>query len=290
MTELLWLNGRFLDVSRAGVSPFDRGFLYGDGCFETMRAEHGVPLFVTDHLERLEAALAGLRIPIDRSIDWERLIRELLGANGLLEKTATVKIIATRGGTPGLGLPAPVNPTLCVTAREYSAPPPHLYHEGWRLHIFTDGFAPPLAEKKTLNYLYYLTARQAALDSGCHEAVILDAQGRVTETSAGSLLIRTAGRWWTPESPWQLPGTTIRQAAQILLSRGETVERRPSTVQGLLSADTVWVLNSMVLVMPVREAAGRPFPDPAPREAAELREELISRGTIRRREPPHCRT
>jgi len=128
---------------------------------------------------------------------------------------------------------------------------------------------------KSLNYLYYLTARQAALDVGCDMAVIVDQSGLVTETCTGSLIARTDGRWWTPESRFQLPGTTIRSLSAILENARFKVKPRPARSEDFHSADTVWTLNSLIGIMPVAQIDEQRVPNPAQAEAAHSRDRLF---------------
>jgi branched-chain amino acid aminotransferase len=274
---MIYLNGRFVPLEEARISPLDRGFQYGDGVFETLRAQSGRILFLAEHLQRLSQSLAELKLDLRFALDWQTILEELLSRNALTDKVAAVKIIITRGVAAPLGLPRTTAPTLLVQARSYDAPSAEQYRCGWRLHLFRQGFAPPLATHKSLNYLFYLVARQAALDAGADEAVLLDAHGRVTETAAGSLLVRTDGQWWTPHSPHQLPGITLQQVAQILRARDQGVPGRAAGEEELSSAQTIWVLNSLLGIMPVARLDDRPMPEAAAAEAAELRKALFER-------------
>ncbi|MBI4798112.1 MAG: aminotransferase class IV [Desulfarculus sp.] len=169
---VLWLNGAFTPLGQAAVSPLDRGLLYGDGLFETLRAQEGRALFLDEHLARLRASARFLNIPLAGEPAWPAVMAELLARNGLHQGLARVKIVLTRGAEAALGLPAATQPTLMVTAQAYTPPTPQAYGAGWRLHTFTQGAAPALAGHKTLNYLYYLWARQAAGQAGADAATI----------------------------------------------------------------------------------------------------------------------
>lgn len=277
--RVLWLNGRFANEGEALISPLDRGFLYGDGVFETMRVEKGFVLYLEDHLERLQRSLASLRIALASPPDWETVFEELLRRNGLAEsQTAAAKIVVTRGVIPGLGLPSQERPTICVTVQPYAPPSAAAYEKGWSVRVFREGFSPPTARHKSLNYLYFLMARQAALDEGADEALIADPEGRIVEAAAGSLLVRAGGRWFRPAGRFQLPGTTIGQAVKLLQEAGYEVEEQSFTVEELLSAQTVWVLNSLMGVIPVSQVNGLPMPEPAAEEASRLRTALFQRG------------
>lgn len=279
MEEIVWLNGEFLPLRCAFISPYDRGFLYGDGVFETMRAERGTVLCLHEHLSRLERSLMELRIAADLPDKWEALIERILEKNRLAKTVAVVKIIVTRGVIAGPGLPPSSRPTVCITAHKYIQPSPLSYERGWHLFVHKEGFSPPLAEHKSLNYLYFLRARQAAIERGADEAVVLDPGGYVSEASAGSLLARTDGKWWRPLSPYQLPGVTVGLAVKLLAGLGEEVEVRRTRVEDLTKAQTVWVLNSLILVMPVSAIDGLSVPEPCPDEASKLRELLIDAGS-----------
>ena len=308
LSERVFLNGRIVPLHEARMSPLDRGFLYGDGIFTTMRAENGQVLYLHEHLNRLRQSLLELRLNPDLAlhdhtvplpetheksslspllqeggwgdflVDWKDILEDLLYQNSLAEEIAAVKIIITRGISAQLGLPTPEHATVFIHARRYDPPAPGTYRKGWQLHVFRDGFAPSLARYKSLNYLYYLTARQAALDAGADEAVVLDNQGKVTETAAGSLLLRTAGQWWTPVSPCQLSGITLAQVIQLLEETGQTVAKRSADAEELFSAETIWVLNSLLGIMPLSGLEGAPIAEPASEEAGRLRELLFTRG------------
>jgi len=275
-----YLNGHILPLGEARISPLDRGHQYGDGVFTTLRAESGRPLYLSDHLARLAHSLTELRIRAEalHSIDWPDILGELLRCNGLQAGLAAVKICVSRGSAATLGLPQAARPTVFIQARPYEPPGIDDYSRGWRLHVYRQGFAPPLARHKSLNYLYYLVARQAAVDAGADEAVILDSGGCATETAAGSLLARTDGRWWTSQSPYQLPGITLDQVRRLLKERGQPVDSRTAPAEDLVGAQTVWVLNSLLGIMPVRSVDHREIPILAAGDAELLRTKLFARG------------
>lgn len=275
--QIVWLNGSFIPLDQAAISPLDRGFLYGDGVFETMRAQSGTILYLDDHLERLNRSLGHLKIPAELTLDWHKTLGELISRNGLSTTVSVVKIVVSRGVAPGPGLPAEAAPTVFLSALEYHAPSEAAYRRGWNLEVFREGFSPPLAAHKTLNYLYFCMARQSALDSGANEALILDPAGQVTETSAGSIIAQTAGKWWTPASSYSLSGITLHQVSRLMQEAGKPVEFRQAGLKDILSAETLWILNSLMLVMPVSRVEGRPVPDCRSDEASRLRKKLMER-------------
>ena len=165
-----------------------------------------------------------------------------------------------------------------MIAEEYIPPDASVYRKGWKLCVVKEGFAPPLSCHKTLNYLYFLQTRQAAIDAGADEAVVLDPQGNVSEAAAGSLLIRIHGQWRIPRSSFQLSGITVRHVSRMLREAGSLVESRVTPFKEIYSAKTVWLLNSLMGIMPVYAIDGLSLPEPRADEAAELREKLFSMG------------
>jgi branched-chain amino acid aminotransferase/para-aminobenzoate synthetase component 1 len=260
---VVWLRGGFQPLAEARISPLDRGLLFGDGVFTTLRAYSGRPLHLAPHLQRLAASAQALRLTWPVGLDWAAAVAKLLDLNGLAgpETVARVKLLLTRGQAPALGLPAADRPTLLMLAEPYTPPSPEAYAAGIRLRFFREGHAPPLAGHKTINYLYYLLARQAALEAGGDEAVILGPSGEVCETAMGSLLVHDGRSWWTPaSSPWLLPGVTLGLVRAELAALGQPVDQRPARPEDLAAAETVWVLGSLLGVMPVSEMEGIALP------------------------------
>lgn len=276
--EIVYLNGDFLPLAEARISPVDRGFLYGDGLFETLRADGGRVFYLAAHLERLRSSLAVLRMPSTLPLPGAAVLEELLAHNDLVGATAAVKVVVTRGAAGALGLPPPERPTVCALARRYQPPSAVLYKRGWRLHVSGQRLGSPLACHKSLNYLVYQLARQEAVDAGADEAVLLDCRERLAEAAAGSLLVRTRGQWWTPASPCQLPGITVRQTVRLLAAEGVPVGERSAGVEDLAAAETVWVLNSLMGIMPAYEVGRQRLPDPRSGEAERLRLRLFAHG------------
>ena len=252
----VWLNDELVSADEAQVSVNDRGFLYGDGLFETLRAEAGRPHFLEEHLTRLKASAQAFRIPFPQGVDWHDRLQHLLTVNALLDRLAAVKILLTRGEAPGLGLTADSRPTLVIYARPYDPPGPEEYATGWPVAIFPEGRSTFVGRYKSLNYLFYLAARQYALDRGAKEAIILESDGLVSEGAATSIIFARKGRYFTPQANSALPGVTLAVLARALKRRGTELESRPTTPAELREAEGLWLANSLMGVMPVASVDG----------------------------------
>lgn len=259
-TEFVWLNEKLVSLSQARVSVNDRGFLYGDGFFETLRAADGRPQFLKEHLARLRASGRAFRIPFPESFPWEERLGQLLTANGLARGLARVKILLSRGPATGLGLPGEASPTLVIWVQPYTPPSLEEYARGWSLATFPERRTTYIGRHKSLNYLFYLAARQYALDQGAKEALILEADGLVSEGAATSLAYAKNGVFYTPQAPSALPGVTIEVLGRGLARRGLALKHLPTTPAQLAQADGLWLTNSLMGVMPVSSLDGKPVP------------------------------
>jgi branched-chain amino acid aminotransferase len=258
--EFVWLNDNLVPLAQARVSVNDRGFLYGDGLFETLRAEAGRVLFLPEHLERLESSARVFNLPFPGSVPWPERLAALLAANGLSLSPARIKILLSRGEAEGLGLPPGPRPTLIIWAQPYTPPSPAEYAAGWPVAVFPEGRSTFLGRHKSLNYLFYLAARQYALDRGAKEALILEVNGLVSEGAATSLVYLYQGRYCTPASGSALPGVTLAALNRGLAVRGLTLETRHTTLSQLQEAQGLWLANSLMGLMPVSAIDGRPVP------------------------------
>ncbi len=118
MEEIVYLNGQLIPRSQAKISPFNHGFLYGYGLFETMRAYSGHIFRLEAHLARLRRAAAFLGLGLDHLPDLSRAVHDTMDANHL----SNARIRLTLSGGPGEPVPdmmACLEPTLLITARNY---------------------------------------------------------------------------------------------------------------------------------------------------------------------------
>ncbi len=270
-SALVWINDELSPLSQARVSVDDRGFLYGDGFFETLRAEDGRVLFLHEHLERLRASAQAFRINFPDQVPWEDRLARLLVANGLSQGIAAVKILLSRGEAAGLGLPTAPAPTLVIWARPYQPPAPEEYQAGWPVVVFPARRTTFIGGHKSLNYLFYLAARQYALDQGAKEALILEADGIVSEGAAASLIVALNDRFFAPESPSALPGVTLAVLDRALGRQGKNLERAHLQLSQVQEADGLWLANSLMGVMPVYSLEGKSVPQ-VPEKTRFLRE------------------
>ncbi len=270
MRNYVFVNGEFVPLEDARISVADRGFLYGDGFFTTMRAEAGTVFFLKEHLGRLKSSCDAFRIRFPDQLSDFSLFKELLRVNDLLDKIAAVKIVITRGIKQELGLPYGDNPTYVVFARPYH-PPLEAYKKGWKLVSFCFPRSSPISSHKSLNYLYNMWAREYAVQKGGDEAILIGADGYVKETSVGTILFQKDGRWFSPAGDDILPGITFQILSKLWKERETAIEKKKVKLEDLLQADQVLILNSLIGVVPVKKVDGHILPKFDPDFAAQCR-------------------
>ena len=159
-----------------------------------------------------------------------------------------------------MGLPETPSPTLVIWARPYEPPPAEEYAAGWPVAVFPERRTTFLGRHKSLNYLFYLAARQYALDQGAREALVLEADGLVSEGAATSLVVAQRGRYFTPAAASALPGVTVAALARALERRGVRLQEVPMTLARLQEADGLWLTNSLMGILPIASLEGKPVP------------------------------
>jgi len=254
--EIVHLNGRLLPLAEAGVSVLDRGFLYGDGLFETVRAYRGHCFRLGDHLERLADSAQALKIPLPApAADLAKAIPELIRANDLSD--AYVRLTLSRGEHPGkLILETSLPPTLLIVARPLSARAPEDDRTGIVAMIsqIRQNAESPSRRHKTLNYLDNLLAHEEAHLAGAREAILLNTRGEVAEAATANLFLVEDDKLVTPSLETNiLAGVTRKVVLEVAGELGLATEESFFGPDRLLAASEVFLTNSMIELLPVRQ-------------------------------------
>jgi para-aminobenzoate synthetase component 1 len=251
----VWQDGRLLRHDEATVPAFDLGLQYGFGFFETIRVEKGMVCRLAAHLERFNQTWCALFDSQPPDLTWGDIITQVVEKNGLAKTTAAVKILATRGdaGTPRF------NGTLLVAARPYAIRPELGKWGGLKLATYPHPRQTPLADYKTLNYLYYHRAGLWAREKGAHEALILNPDGTISETNTANILLVSGKTVFRPRSFHVLPGVTEAAVCKQFVNRGFTIEAHPLRPEVLIDADAVFLTNALMGVVVAVSLDGRPL-------------------------------
>ena len=284
MSRFVSINGEIVKREEATVSAFDRGFLYGDGLFETVRAYGGVPFMLDEHLARMAGSAAELGIPMPGGDGIAAAVRQLIELNELAD--AYIRITISRGVHTGLLVPdEPPEPTLVIEARELHPYPARMYESGAAVVVspVVHDSVSPLRRHKTLNYLPSILAKREAKERGADEAILLDPAGHVAEGATCNVFCirRHGGRLCTPPLDMNiLPGITRATVIRLAHDAGIKVTEARFTAAELQSADEVFLTNSLMEVMPVRSVDGQDLPQapgPITRTMAQSYRQLVAR-------------
>lgn len=257
-----WLGGEVVAASEATVPLLDRGPQYGDGVFETLRAEDGAAFLLDEHLARLRSGLATIGIDGSGICDLAREgTRAVLGRLG--RGAAMVKVMVTRGlGRGGPLIAGDSRPLVVVTGRDDGAGRPERMTAVSSRVVRNEG--SPLAGVKSLNYLEMVLARAEATDAGADEAIVLNTSGRVAEASSANVFALVDGRLVTPSvNEGCLPGIVRAHVLRIARGSGQ------GCVEGLLGpadlarAEEAFLTNSRIGLAALVEFDGRPVGDGA---------------------------
>ncbi len=250
----IWINGRFVGINDAKVSVFDRGFLYGDGVFETMRSYAGIVFKLNEHIDRLFKGLATIRIKTPHSRSYfKKAIYDSLKINKI--RSGYIRVAMTRGeGRFGIGYKDDFTPNIVIIAKEFGGYPEWMHDRG--LSAQTAGFIQneysPLAGIKSMNYLNPILARLYAKEDGYDEAILENINGYITEAATSNIFIVRKGAIITPSrDSGILPGVTrgvvigIAKKLKLKMVERKISRREPET------ADEVFLTNSLAEILPV---------------------------------------
>ncbi len=270
VTTRVWIDGLVHEPEAAVVSVFDRGFLYGDSVFETLRTYGGRAFALLEHLQRLERSAAKVFIELPVSL-------EVLGAEIEAAVAATgnqesyVRVIVTRGSGPlGLDTGFVAHPLRAIIVGRLEPPPPEAYDRGIAVVTYRTqrvSEATEAAGTKVGNYLVAVLAMRSARAEGASEALIVDGGGNVVEGATSNVFAVREGRLVTPpEEVGILAGITRWFVLGVARDLGIEVELRPLPASELIGADEVFISSSIRELLPVVRVdsepvgAGRPGP------------------------------
>ncbi len=264
MSSYFYVNGSFVPAESAVIPALDRGFLFGDGIYEVVAVMDGLLLEFDRHAARLARSLGeiGIANPLPRDV-LLATCRELVSRNEL--RNGSVYLQVTRGadtkrdfGFPG----ADIKPTVMMfpSARDLRVNP--LAATGVTLASVPD-LRWKRRDVKSISLLAQVLAKQAALECGAFEALMLDEGDVVTEGSSSSALIVNAQNEIVvrPLSQHILPGCTRAAVLQLAHERQMPIVERTFTLQECLQANEVILTSALHFVLPVVAIDGQPIAD-----------------------------
>lgn len=259
----IYINGKILDESEAKISVMDRGYLFGEGLFETIRAYDGSIPFLDKHLNRMEWSATFIGIPFPYPSEIKKGIFDTLKENKL--KDARVKVILSAKNKSGF---SPLVPTgemdvhLVIGCESFKPFSDKDYEEGVNLAFIhsVKNDPPPVSDIKSVNWLTKMIGRREFSEKDCFDGILLDAQGFVTETTTSNIFWVEGEKVFTPPtSIGLLPGVTRDVVIQLIKDQGYEFEERIIKGEKLTKASEVFITGSTLEVMPVTEIDSNPI-------------------------------
>jgi branched-chain amino acid aminotransferase len=254
----IYVNGKLLPKSQAMVSVYDHGLLYGDGVFEGIRVYKGKIFKSKQHIERLWKSAEGIRlkIPVSRE-EMVAIQRRCIEANGISD--GYIRLVVTRGfGELGLDPRKCPTPGIICIADQIHLFPPDLYQKGMRVVVAHRPKTPiPCLDPrvKSLNYLNNILAKCEAIDFGCHEVIMLNPEGFVTEGSGDNLFVVKDGKLYTPPPEAGLLEGITREFVIKTLAKDCKLKVIQSNMRlaDVLSGDEVFLTGSAAEIIAVTQ-------------------------------------
>lgn len=257
--NIVYINGEFLREDEARISPFNRGLLYGDGLFETMRSYSGEVFALDEHFARLKksAEFLSIHIPFGAA-EVEGILRELLSLNSLLDIDGRIRLNLVRGeGRGGLIPDEDAGSEIIITAERVPDGIDRLRDEGIRVNLIKGirvDSSSPLAGHKTLNYVPGILGLTEVRKRGGDEGIFLNNEGNVSEGTTSNIFMVKDGALVTPPvSAGILPGITREFVMKVALRDGIAVVERDIKVDELMDSDEIFITSSVREVVPVVE-------------------------------------
>jgi len=255
MPELAYVNGTFLPIEKAMVPVEDRGYQFGDAVYEVIASYGGRPVFMDEHMARLDRSLKELSFP-KISIDQIRSAIIELFDRAKIER-AEIYLQISRGVAPRThAFPNNADTQFIMTARKVTEVPKNIRQQGAKAITVKD-LRWGRCDIKTVQLLYNVLAKQKALDSGVFDAIFVSEDNITREATSSNLFIVADGKLIThPLTPDILPGITRAKVLEICVEQNLHVSEQFYNKETLLKSDEVFLTGTITEVLSIVEIDG----------------------------------
>ena len=253
-----YLNGEFLPLSAARISPLDRGFLLGDGVYEVIPVYSRRPFRIAEHLRRLQDSLDGIRLANPLADEaWRAIVERLVTDAESPDQSVYLQVTRGADDKREQAFPVGVAPTVFAFTAPLVAPSDAVRAAGVGAITVPD-IRWAKCDLKAVSLLANVLLRQQAVEAGCAEAIMLR-DGFLTEGAASNIFAVKDGVILTPPQDGRiLPGITYDVVLELAARHGAAHEIRPVTEAELRGADELWMTSSTKEVLAIVTLDGRP--------------------------------
>ncbi len=255
MKQFIFKNNQFVEKSLANISIDERGFLFGDGIFETCKIFNGRIYDFESHLARIRRALKAFRFTAELS-DLEKKSSELIKKNQI--QNGILRISISRGiGSAGY-LPTyqskPLIIIKTIDEASFSENFPRKISLGISSYKKPPSNSFPSEFKSSQSFPYVLTKIESQ-EKDLFDSVILSQENFICETSSANIFWIKKGKIFTPSKACEMVLGTIRK--KLLKISSIKIHEVEKTVSALKNADEIFLTNASFLVLSVDEFLGR---------------------------------
>lgn len=261
----VFLNGEFMPMIEAKISPMDRGFLFGDGIYEVIPSYKGRCVGLGPHLVRMESGLKAIGMPLPMEINAIRqMVERLIVENGA--GNLGIYIHVSRGTDTKRAHAFPINLSQTVFAFAFEIPSEPIADKSLTTSykvISSEDLRWKRCNVKSTSLLGNVLHFQQGKDAGVQETLLYNSQGCLTEASSCNVFIVKDNTIITPPLDNQLlPGIT-RQLLLEILKKDNTLAfiERNVPMDEVRNADEIWLTSSSKEIAPVIELDGKPVGD-----------------------------
>ena len=255
----VYLNGAYMPIEEAKVSVLDRGFIFGDGVYEVVPVYSRRPFRLAEHLKRLQHSLDGIKLPNPHSDgEWTHIFTEIIKRNAPEDQYIYLHI--TRGvAKRDHAFPVPpVPPTVFVLSNPLPTPPAEFLQTGISCITVVDN-RWLRCDIKSIALLPNVLLRQAAVEAGCAEAILIRDDAFLTEGAASNIFVVKNGTLFAPpKDNLMLPGITYDVILELAAANGIPHEVRRVTKAEVFGADELLLTSSTKEVLAITTLDGKP--------------------------------
>lgn len=253
-----YLNGQFLPIGEAKISPLDRGFLFGDGAYEVIPVYSRRPFRIDEHLRRLQITLDGIRLPNPYPLEhWRVLVERIIAENDFADQSVYIQVTRGADSKRDQAFPAGVPPSTFIFTAPLVTPSAAQREAGIAVISALDN-RWLRCDLKTVALLANVLLRQQAIDAGCVETIMLR-DGYLTEGAASNIFVVKDGLLLAPPRDHRmLAGITYDVVLELAARHGMPHEVREISDAELRTADELWMTSSTKEVLPITTLDGQP--------------------------------
>ncbi len=258
MSEIIYLNGDYINKENATISIMDRGFLFGDGVYELIPVYNGKPFLIKKHLARLKSSLTLIGMdPQNPYVEnLQSILLELIEKNKYVNYFFYVQITRGYQASRNHVYNEEADPTLLVMGEKYQVFPREKLSAGFK-GCLQDDFRWTKSNIKSISLLGNVMLKNYASRNGFYETLLVRDE-KLTEGSASNVFVSKDSHVMTPNLGSDLlPGVTRDLLIDLLNENDIYVKECDISKQDLIDSDEVWCTSSTNYCVPITEIDGK---------------------------------